>query len=94
MLTLVADIRAKPGQTEALRDLLAGLVAPTRAEEGCVRYDLHVDQESPDRFVLLEDWKSVPLWNRHMASPHLRHFGTRVDDLVAEWRLTKLSRIG
>ncbi len=34
LLTVIAQIRAKPGQEARLRQQLRGLVAPTRAEAG------------------------------------------------------------
>jgi quinol monooxygenase YgiN len=40
-LTVIAHVRAKPGQESRVRQLLEGLLAPTRAEAGCINYDLH-----------------------------------------------------
>lgn len=40
-LTLVAFLRAKPRQSEELSRRLNALVEPTRAEAGCINYDLH-----------------------------------------------------
>ena len=47
-LSLVARIKAKPGKEAELRQVLTALVQPTRAEEGCLTYDLHV---ANDRFL-------------------------------------------
>jgi len=93
VLSLVAEIKAKPGQEAELRRVLSDLVGPTRQEEGCLNYDLHVSNDDPGFFVLYENWQTVPLWERHMASPHLEAFKARTDELVAGWTLHQLTRI-
>lgn len=35
-LTVIATLKAKPGKEETLFTTLKGLLAPTRAEKGCV----------------------------------------------------------
>lgn len=92
-LTLVAEIRARPGREAELDALLRGLVPPTLAEEGCLGYALHVAEEDAGHYLFHETWASVAMWERHMASPHLAAFQARSDELVAEWRLLRLSRI-
>ena len=47
VLTIVARIKAKPGKEAEIKEVLTGLLAPTRAEDGCLTYDLHVDNEDP-----------------------------------------------
>src|SRR5689334_15311839 len=41
-LTVVAELVAKPGMEEDLRRELMKIVEPTRNEDGCIQYDLHV----------------------------------------------------
>jgi quinol monooxygenase YgiN len=60
----IAHFRAKPGSEQALEDTLIACVAPTRAEEGNVNYDLHRGQNDPTVFVIYEGWKVVTLWKR------------------------------
>ncbi|MCP6769203.1 antibiotic biosynthesis monooxygenase, partial [Klebsiella pneumoniae] len=71
LLTVVAQIQAKPGKEEDVRRLLLTLIEPTRKEEGCVQYDLHVHTSDPSRFVFYENWTSRDHLDRHLASPHL-----------------------
>ncbi len=86
-LTVVATLEAKPGQEAALEAALRALLAPTRAEQGCVTYDLHRSDEKPGLFVFHETWSSRPLWEAHMQSPHLQDFGAQQEALVARWEL-------
>ena len=58
LLTVVAEVQAKPGKEEELRTTLMELIGPTRREDGCVQYDLHVHTSVPGRFVFYENWTS------------------------------------
>ena len=87
-LTIVAHIRALPEWAE-----LEKLVAPTRAEAGCLQYDLHRDDEDPAHFLFFENWESRELWQAHMAAPHLAAYLEAVDGEVADFTVHEMSRI-
>jgi len=70
-LVIVAHIHAKPGHEEAVRAELEKIIPPTRAEEGCVQYDLHQDNENPAHFMFYEIWQTRPHWDAHQKTPHL-----------------------
>ena len=84
LLTVVAEMTARPGKEADLRDALLALIEPTRKEDGCVQYDLHVATDAPGRFVFYENWTSAEALERHLATPHLKALGARMDDLLAE----------
>ena len=48
-VTVVATIKAKPGMEKTVRAAVEALVAPTRAEAGCINYDLHQSPEAPSQ---------------------------------------------
>jgi quinol monooxygenase YgiN len=73
-LTVVARVRAKKGQEARLRQELQRLVAPTRAEAGCLRYDLHESKAEPGWFLLYETWKSQADLDAHFQTPYLKAF--------------------
>jgi quinol monooxygenase YgiN len=74
-LSVVVGLRAKAGKEDELRRDLSALVAPSRSEEGNIRYDLFEDQEQPGRFVFVEEWASPELRMRHHEhGPHIQHF--------------------
>jgi len=82
LLTVVAEMQAQPGKEEALRRAVLALIEPTRKEDGCVQYDLHVHSNDPARFVFYENWTSQAHLDRHAASPHIQEFRTAIADLV------------
>lgn len=92
-LTILADIKAKPGRADDLKAALEALIPTTRAEEGCETYELHRSIEDDDWLHFHERWTSMPLWEAHMGAPHLKAFGEKTDELVAEWSLRKLEPI-
>ena len=86
-LTVIASLKAKPGQEAALFAELSSLIAPTRAETGCILYEMHRSHETPGWFIFNELWESRPLWDAHMAAPHLSAFSAKQDALVESWEL-------
>lgn len=60
-LTIVAHIFAKPDQIEFVKAELQKIIAPTLAEEGCLQYDLHQDNEEPELKGKNQDGKEIAL---------------------------------
>lgn len=94
MLTVVATMNAKPGKEKETEDVLKGLLEPTRAEEGCIQYDMHRDNNDPSLFLFYENWESTEHLERHLKTPHLRSFFEKEADLLAGpvklYRMTKM----
>lgn len=88
LLTVIAYMRAAPGQREELRATLEALVEPTLQERGCVNYDLHQSLEDPESFFFYENWESSEDLDAHLAAPHLRAFAARIPELFDERGLT------
>jgi quinol monooxygenase YgiN len=93
LITVVAVMKAKPGKEDALRAAALALVEPTRKEEGCVQYDLHVHLVDPAWLVFYENWTSVEDLDRHGTSPHLTAFRAIAPDLVETSRVERYRRI-
>lgn len=83
-LTVVAQIKAKPGKENETQQALQALLAPTRKEAGCVNYDLHVSPQNPTLFLFHENWASQADLDRHLQSPHIQAMFARVTELLAE----------
>ncbi|MFO1457801.1 MAG: putative quinol monooxygenase [Verrucomicrobiota bacterium] len=82
-VAVTALFQARAGREEELRSLLKTLVAPTRHEAGCIRYDLHENPDATGAFIFLEAWRSEPDLERHLASVYVQAFRARVPDLIA-----------
>lgn len=90
-LTIVAHIHAEPEQVALVETELKKLIPITRAESGCIRYDLHRDNEHPEHFMFLESWESRELWQTHMQAPHLAAYMQATEGAVREFILHELS---
>ena len=92
-LTILARITAAPGKEDLVRSELEKLVPITRAEEGCLQYDLHLDNETPGFFVFYENWESRELWQAHMNAPHLAAYMSATEGAVANFALNEMTKI-
>ena len=95
LLTVIANMRAKPGKEQELREALEALVEPTTQEDGYVNYDLHQAVDDPAVFYFYENWESEAALDAHLSAPHLEQFVGIMGDLLAEPGLTiaRLRRI-
>lgn len=95
LLTVIANMRAKPGKEQELRAALEALVEPTTREDGYVNYDLHQAVDDPAVFYFYENWESQQKLDAHLTTPHLEQFKAKMGDLLAEPGLTiaRLRRI-
>ena len=76
-LTVIAYVTAKAGHQDQVRDALLDLLAQTRNEKGCVKYDLHQSQENASEFAIYENWEKATDLDAHARSVHLQAF-TRI----------------
>ena len=93
-LTIVANIYAKAGKINFVKAELLKLIEPTRAEEGCLNYDLHQDFEDPRHFLFYENWESRELWQAHMKTPHIAELKAATEGAIEEVVLNEMSQIG
>jgi quinol monooxygenase YgiN/quercetin dioxygenase-like cupin family protein len=71
-ITAVTFIHGLPGKEFDLKTHLLSLSAPTRAEAGCLQYDLYQSSANPHEFMRLEVWQSPAHLEAHKQAPHLR----------------------
>jgi len=92
MIHVLAIITAKPGMRGRILELFHANVPAVHAEDGCVEYVPVVDAEGvgpfqaklgEDTFVVIEKWESLDHLNAHIAAPHMKEYGARTKDLIA-----------
>ncbi|HCM1068958.1 putative quinol monooxygenase [Vibrio parahaemolyticus] len=88
MIHLVAEVKAYPDSKDQVSNLLAGLLEPTRQEEGCCQYELYLDEKVEGccqyelyldekvegLFMFQEIWASQEALDKHLQSPHMATF--------------------
>lgn len=93
-LTIVAKILAREGKRALVKEELLKLINITRAEEGCVNYDLHQDNENPNVFLFFENWTNRDLWQKHMGNAHLAEYMKATEGAVEDFTLNEMTQIG
>lgn len=78
-LYLVAEIYPKKESIQLARKEFENLMEKTRAEEGCLLYDL-VEEDGFDGWLMLEKWESREHWEKHIESDHVKHINS-LDEL-------------
>jgi len=81
-VTLIVAMRARAGRERELERELRALVAPTRAERGCLAYDLHASSDVPGLFLLREIWSSLKHHQKHWDTEHMKKWSQRRGALV------------
>ena len=92
-LIIVANITAKPGKVDLVKTELEKLIATTRAEEGCLKYDLHQDNSNAAHFMFYESWASRELWQAHINSQHLKDYLSATEGAVEALTVNEMTVI-
>ncbi len=82
-LKVIAKIKARPGKVNELLSVLSSLIEPTRKEPGCIRYELMQNNEDPEDFALIEEWKNSGALQSHFATKHFKEALVKLPNLVA-----------
>ncbi len=90
MIHVIAIITAKPGKRDEILKSFKANVPAVHAEKGCIEYGATVDTEGgpfakfgSDTFVVIEKWESMDHLRAHAASDHMKAYGAKTKDLVA-----------
>ncbi len=70
---------AKEDCLKELIDALTSLIEPTKAEAGCLQYDLVQDTKDPNFLIMVEKFSSKQALDEHVAQPYISHF---VDNIM------------
>ncbi len=92
-LTIIARILAIEEKRELVKKELLKLIEVTRAEEGCINYDLHQDNENPNSFLFYENWANRDLWQKHKNNTHLADYLKATEGALAEFTVNEMTQI-
>lgn len=61
---------AKPDGIAKMKELLSAMVAPSKAEDGCLFYEIFQYENTPEKFMAVETWRDEKALDGHKASAH------------------------
>lgn len=92
-ISITAILQAKPSKEDLLREELVKVVAPSRAERGCIRYILHQSVEDDGIFIFNEIWEDEEALNLHIQTDHYRQYRNNTEELVGTRQVYRLHEI-
>ena len=99
MICVIATIKAKAGQRNALLACIEDNLSNVHAEIGCLEYQPMVDTESSlgaqqldeNIVTMVEKWESMSNLNAHAVAPHMLEYREKVKDIVESVSLKVLT---
>ena len=99
MICVIATIKAKAGQRNALLACIQDNLSNVHAEIGCMEYQPMVDiesslgaQELDENIVtMVEKWETMANLDLHAISPHMLEYREKVKDIVESVSLKVLT---
>ncbi|MEA2091573.1 MAG: putative quinol monooxygenase [Campylobacterota bacterium] len=61
---------AKEDSIEKMKELLTAMVEPSKAEDGCIFYDIFQYENNRRKFMAVETWRDEKALDGHKASEH------------------------
>jgi quinol monooxygenase YgiN len=83
-ITILAKFKAKAGMEERLKQSLLAMIVPTRAEVGCLNYELHVQLNNSAVLFLYEIWENQEALDFHLQTPYFQKIQQEFIEILAE----------
>ena len=80
---VIARHFARPETIDDVRNILLELIGPSRAEPGCLKYELFQNEDAAADFTFVETFASDAALKAHAAAPYIANLGPRLAPLVA-----------
>jgi quinol monooxygenase YgiN len=83
MVIQIVRVSIRPGQRDPWLELVRMATARARAEEGCESCRASEDVETPNDFVIVEQWASMEAQYQHFRDPKFGELMGSLDDVLA-----------
>lgn len=94
-IAVVVRVEAKKDRIELVKAELLKLVELTRKkEEGCLQYDLHQHNDTPEVFFLFERWESHEHYHQsHLKGKNFAEYNVATEGAVEDVIINELTKI-
>ena len=83
-LYLTAKLKVNSDKVDELKQAALTIVADSRAEAGCVSYNVHQSIEDETVFIWHECWKSKADLDEHFEKDYVKNFFNVVSEVAVE----------
>lgn len=80
---VIAKFTAVEGKGDALYAAIKRCVNPSRAENGCIHYDVFQSTDDPDTYLIHEKWKNEEAIQFHFEQEHFKKLIDDTNPLLA-----------
>jgi len=84
MIIVLAKITSKDGMKDKIVGETKTLIEATRAEEGCIEYNLYSPVGDENILLFVEKWEGKEFLESHVQQDHFLKFGSAIEDYLAE----------
>ncbi len=77
-----AGLRVKDGLAEKFMQTVAPVIKATRAEKGCLKYDLLQNTEDECKFYFFEEYADEDGYAAHRAMPYMSEFRPKREEML------------
>ena len=85
---------AKDECVEELKVLLETMIEASRAEDGCLLYNIYQLKNKPTEFVVVETWKNSDKLKGHQNTPHYKHYKANFEQFTADKYSDEMNILG
>jgi quinol monooxygenase YgiN len=83
MVVQVVKVSIHPEKRDQWLDVLRTNAAQTRSEDGCMSYQISEDLETPNKFLIVEEWTTLGAQYDHFRNPEFGRLMSSLGDLLA-----------
>lgn len=83
MVVQIVTVSIKPERRDRWMELIRLNATQTRAEHGCESYRVSEDVDTPNTFVLVEEWTSMDAQYEHFRDPEFGRLMGSLEEVLA-----------
>lgn len=83
-ISLIAEFTARPGEADNVAELLRGLQADVRREEGNIAFECFRRHDTPEKFVVYEIYRDKAAFAAHIGADYGAVFNRKLETLIVE----------
>lgn len=85
---------AKDGSEAKMKELLSAMVVPSKAEDGCLFYEIFQYENNRRKFMAVETWRDEKALDGHKISEHYKVYKTSYEPFCEKKYTDELEVLG